>query len=178
MRVDTLHHEQRAVAQDLREEDDVHVVAQGLRREAVPKEPADASITLCWRHEWLLTTGFGIDEHDLEQVPEVAVKVARHVAHEVRPGLPRPCLNRRDVVLADPQVLGELPLRKAPLLAHRLEAGCPDLNLHGSMVSEKCIRHNIVHPSASSRVISFELFTHTRFRMARNAANCWAGCAF
>jgi hypothetical protein len=33
---------------------------------AVECASADALVTLCWRQEWLLTTGFGIDEHDLE----------------------------------------------------------------------------------------------------------------
>ena len=36
-------------------------------RSAVECALADASVSLGWRHEWLLTTGFGIDENDLDE---------------------------------------------------------------------------------------------------------------
>src|SRR6202171_1370472 len=69
-------------------------------------------------------------ENHLEQIPKGAAEVLDHLLRKPRPSMPCPRLYGGDVVLGDAEVVSELALRQAPLLAHRLEPHRPDLNLH------------------------------------------------
>ncbi len=54
-----------------------------------------------------------------------------HLLLKLRSCLPAVGLDGRDVVLADAEVVGQLALGQAVLLAHRLEANGSDLDFHG-----------------------------------------------
>ena len=78
----------------------------------------------------LLGSCFRIDQDNGEQVLERAGEVLHHQLLQLRAGMTRAGFDRRNVVLADAQLMGQLSLRQAAMLTHGFEANGANFDLH------------------------------------------------
>ena len=72
----------------------------------------------------------GIDHHDLEEVLEVAGEELHQRLAQLRTRVARPRLERRNVVLRDPEPARQLALGQVMLVTHRPQTDCPHLDVH------------------------------------------------
>src|ERR1700733_751052 len=71
-----------------------------------------------------------VDHHHLEEILEVAGKQLHQRLAQLRARVARPGLERRDVVLGDPEPARKLTLGQVMLVTHRPQADGPHLDIH------------------------------------------------
>ena len=76
----------------------------------------------------------GVEQDYLEQVLEPTAEVLHHLLLQLRPCLAAVRLEGWKIVLADAEIVGELPLGQPAHLTPRLEASGSDLDPHAAIV--------------------------------------------
>ena len=71
-----------------------------------------------------------VDHHDLEEILEITGKELHQRLTQLRTRVARPRLERRDVVLGDPEAAGKLTLGQMMLVTHRPQTDGPHLDIH------------------------------------------------
>ena len=82
------------------------------------------------RAQHLLALGDGVDHDHHEEVLEVALEQLHQRLAQLGTGVARARLQRRDVVLGDPEAARKLALREVMTVAHGAQSDGPDLDVH------------------------------------------------
>src|SRR5438105_8457842 len=109
-----------------------------LRLSITPLTPSTRA-TLVARLQHLFAGTLRVHHYDLEELLEVCVEKFHQRLAQLGPRPPRSRLQRRNIVLADAQVVRQLALGQALLLAHRAQPGRPNLDIHLGIIT----RHRV-----------------------------------
>ena len=99
-----------------------------LPADAASRASDAANATLGSQHLFVMVDR--VDHHDLEEVLEITAERLHQRLTELRTRVACPRLERRDVVLGDPEAAGKLALGQMMLVTHRPQPDGPHLDIH------------------------------------------------